>query len=358
MSGPMISISNVSKRFGGVTAVDSVSLEIMQGEFFSLLGPSGCGKTTLLRMIGGFELPSDGTIAIDGIAMGFLGPHERPTNMVFQSYALFPHLTVEENIGYGLLNAKSSRSDNQQTVAQALDTIRLNGLGSRFPHQLSGGQRQRVALARALVCRPKVLLLDEPLGALDKALREDMQSELRALQKTVGITFVFVTHDQEEALALSDRIAVMSGGKLLQVGSPREVYDRPDSLRVAQFLGKANVLRCKVLQVSGSSTRVEVKGIGELRIDGNNTQKCVAGTSMHLILRPEQLALSARKPPAAFQSVQAKIMNRTFLGGLERTEVIAGGHGLVVESAPQKQSLTDFPDVWVSWRKGDGHLLL
>jgi ABC-type Fe3+/spermidine/putrescine transport system ATPase subunit len=208
-----ISLRGISKHFGPVRAIDDVSFEIRRGEFFSLLGPSGCGKTTLLRMLAGFEVPTRGEIFIDGQAMSAVPPNERPTNMVFQSYAIFPHLTVAENIAYGLRKKGLSKADMADTVNQALERIKLAGYGSRGAHQLSGGQRQRVALARALVCRPKVLLLDEPLGALDKKLREEMQIELRQLQRSVGITFVFVTHDQEEALTLSDRIAVMSKGR-------------------------------------------------------------------------------------------------------------------------------------------------
>src|SRR5262245_55379976 len=208
-SSSIIELRNVSKRFGDIRAVDGVSFGIRRGEFFSLLGPSGCGKTTLLRILAGFEHPSSGDVLIDGRSVIGIPPHSRPTNMVFQSYAIFPHLNVRENIAYGLRKLRLSRKELQHRVDQALDLIKLPGFGERAVHQLSGGQRQRVALARALVCRPKVLLLDEPLGALDKKLREEMQLELRQLQRTVGITFVFVTHDQEEALTLSDRIAVM-----------------------------------------------------------------------------------------------------------------------------------------------------
>src|ERR1044071_6597567 len=207
-----ISLRGISKHFGPVRAVNDVSLDIRRGEFFSLLGPSGCGKTTLLRMLAGFESPTSGEIFIDGQPMSHVPPNTRPTNMVFQSYAIFPHLTVAQNIAYGLRKKGLSKTEIADTAEQALPRIRLGGYGQRLAHQLSGGQRQRVALARALVCRPKVLLLDEPLGALDKKLREEMQIELRQLQRSVGITFVFVTHDQEEALALSDRIAVMSKG--------------------------------------------------------------------------------------------------------------------------------------------------
>src|SRR5499427_3518646 len=219
MSDSIISLQNVSKHFGAVRAVDGVNFDIRRGEFFSLLGPSGCGKTTLLRMLAGFEVPTAGEIYIDGQPMSAVPPYARPTNMVFQNYAIFPHLNVRDNIAFGLRKKRLTRAETDRIVEQALDLIKLPGYGARASDQLSGGQRQRVALARALVCRPKVLLLDEPLGALDKKLREEMQIELRQIQRSVGITFVFVTHDQEEALTLSDRIAVMAAGRVLQVDS-------------------------------------------------------------------------------------------------------------------------------------------
>src|SRR5215475_13118056 len=237
-----ISLRGISKHFGSVCAVDDVSFDIRRGEFFSLLGPSGCGKTTLLRMLAGFEFPTTGEIFIDGQPMLSVPPNERPTNMVFQSYAIFPHLTVAENIGYGLRKKGLTKAEIAATVEQALDRIKLAGYGSRGAHQLSGGQRQRVALARALVCRPKVLLLDEPLGALDKKLREEMQIELRQLQRSVGITFVFVTHDQEEALTMSDRIAVMSKGTILQIDTAERLYEAPSCREVAGFIGSMNFI--------------------------------------------------------------------------------------------------------------------
>jgi spermidine/putrescine ABC transporter ATP-binding subunit len=353
----MITIDRVSKRFGRAAAVDRVSLDIAPGEFFSLLGPSGCGKTTLLRMIGGFELPSEGEIVIDSVAMGSRRPHERPTNMVFQSYALFPHLTVEENIGYGLLNRRMMAAERRQTVAKALNMIRLDGLEARFPHQLSGGQRQRVALARALVCRPKVLLLDEPLGALDKALREEMQSELRVLQKTVGITFVFVTHDQEEAMALSDRIAVMARGKLLQVGSPRGIYEQPAALEVARFVGKANLLQCKVLGTQGEKARVRINGLGDLQVTIARSQHVAAGAVMHLLLRPEQLTVSAERPASSHLAFQARILSQTFLGNVERIDIEVGGHRLLADAPSLRPELPVLQAVWVSWPNGQGYLV-
>jgi ABC-type Fe3+/spermidine/putrescine transport system ATPase subunit len=235
-----ISIQGVSKHFGDVVAVDNISIDIAAGEFFSLLGPSGCGKTTLLRMLAGFESPTTGEIFIDGNPMSEIPPHHRPTNMVFQNYAIFPHLDIDANIAFGLRKDKLGKVEQQRRVDEALEMVKLPGYGKRRANEISGGQRQRVALARALIKRPKVLLLDEPLGALDKKLREEMQLELRALQETVGITFIFVTHDQEEALTLSDRVAVMARGDVLQMASPQELYNNPVSVEVADFIGQIN----------------------------------------------------------------------------------------------------------------------
>jgi putative spermidine/putrescine transport system ATP-binding protein len=239
---PAVTLDDVVKRFGDVTAVDGVSLEILPGEFFSLLGPSGSGKTTCLRMIAGFDQPTSGTIRLDGRDVSTLPPFARDVNTVFQDYALFPHMSVAENVGYGLMVRKSPRAERARRVAEALAMVRLEHLGDRKPGQLSGGQRQRVALARSLVMRPKVLLLDEPLGALDLKLRQAMQIELKEIQQEVGLTFIYVTHDQEEALTMSDRLAVFNLGTIEQVGSPAEVYERPATAFVAGFIGVSNVL--------------------------------------------------------------------------------------------------------------------
>ena len=239
---PAISLNGVTKRFGEITAVDCLDLKIEQGEFFSMLGPSGSGKTTVLRMIAGFDLPTSGKVFLQGEDVTELAPFDRDVNTVFQDYALFNHMTVYENVEYGLKVRKVSKPDRQKRVKQALETVRLGDFGSRKPSQLSGGQRQRIALARAIVVEPKVLLLDEPLGALDLKLREQMQIELKQLQRHLGITFVFVTHDQEEALTLSDRIAVFNNGKIEQLGTPQELYEKPKSEFVANFVGTTNIL--------------------------------------------------------------------------------------------------------------------
>ncbi len=244
-----VEISNVTKKFGEVLAVDNVSIKIRDGEFFSMLGPSGCGKTTTLRMIGGFELPTEGTISIMGERQGFKPPYQRPVNTVFQSYALFPHMTVAQNIAFGLEMKKVPKDEIKKRVQEMLDLVQLPKMGKRKPKQLSGGQRQRIALARALINHPKVLLLDEPLGALDLKLRKDMQLELKAIQERVGITFIYVTHDQEEAITMSDRIAVMDKGKVLQLGTPEDIYEHPENLFVADFIGESNFIPGTVKKV-------------------------------------------------------------------------------------------------------------
>jgi putative spermidine/putrescine transport system ATP-binding protein len=237
-----IRVRGLTKRFGEVVAVDAVDLDISRGEFFTLLGPSGSGKTTTLRMIAGFELPDEGTIELAGQDVAQLPPYDRPVNTVFQDYALFPHMTVQENVEYGLLVKRVKKGERRERAAQALEMVRLAGLGGRKPSQLSGGQRQRVALARAIVNRPKVLLLDEPLGALDLKLRQEMQIELKQIQGEVGITFVYVTHDQEEALTMSDRVAVFNRGRIEQLGPPADVYEHPQSEFIAEFVGVSNVI--------------------------------------------------------------------------------------------------------------------
>jgi len=298
-----IRIDHVTKRFSGIAAVDDANLSIHRGEFFSLLGPSGCGKTTLLRMIAGFEFPAMGEIYVEGARITDVPPHLRPSNMVFQSYAIFPHLNVFDNIAYGLRRARLSKAELAGRVNDALAMIKLEGFGARRADELSGGQRQRVALARALVCRPKVLLLDEPLGALDKRLRESMQIELRQLQKSVGITFVFVTHDQEEALSMSDRIAVMSGGKILQIATPRVLYEQPNCREVADFIGTINFFDGRVV----APNTIDAGPLGTVRIASAEP----AGAKILLALRPEKIALTADPVPNA---IQGSVVAAAYLG--------------------------------------------
>ena len=286
-ASPIITIRHVTKRFGrAVTAVDSVELDIFQGEFFALLGPSGCGKTTLLRMIAGFEVPSEGEILIDGQDMSRVQPNRRPVNMVFQSYAVFPHMSVLENVGYGLKVTGVPSAEIRSRAEEALDLVKLGGLGGRKPDELSGGQRQRVALARALVKRPKVLLLDEPLSALDAKLREAMQLELVRLQHSVGITFVIVTHDQSEALSMANRIAVMESGRVRQVAPPAELYEYPNCRFVADFIGKMNLFEGQVVGRENGHLQVDVAGLGRLSLPGE------ASGAVGIAVRPEKIRLS------------------------------------------------------------------
>lgn len=259
MSGA-VRLVDLCKTFGEVVAVDDIDLEVADGEFFSLLGPSGCGKTTTLRLIAGFERPDSGAIVIDGVDQASVPPHRRPVNTVFQSYALFPHLTVEQNVGFGLRYHHVDKTEARHKISSALELVQLGGMEKRKPTQLSGGQQQRVALARSLVLNPSVLLLDEPLGALDAKLRKSLQLELKTLQREVGITFIYVTHDQEEALTMSDRIAVMSNGRVEQLGTPAEVYEAPSSSYIAEFLGVSNLMEAEVLSVGSDGTRIRLGG--------------------------------------------------------------------------------------------------
>ncbi len=286
-----IELREIVKQFGETCAVDHVSLDIKDGEFFSLLGPSGCGKTTTLRMIAGFEYPTSGEIFIHRRPMAATPPHRRPVNTVFQSYALFPHMSVEQNVAFGLEMQRLPRAEIERRVQEALELVRLGGFADRRPRQMSGGQQQRVALARALVNHPEVLLLDEPLGALDQKLRKEMQIELKSLQHRVGITFIFVTHDQEEALTMSDRIAVMSHGRVLQVGTPTEIYERPTCKFVADFIGETNFIDGKVVEQDSNYATIETPD--GLRLRGFTPRPVALDEQATLSLRPEKARLVA-----------------------------------------------------------------
>ncbi|TNF64900.1 MAG: ABC transporter ATP-binding protein [Rhodobacteraceae bacterium] len=351
----LISIRKVKKAFGSFQAIEEVSMDIGRGEFFSLLGPSGCGKTTLLRMLAGFENTTEGEIFIDGHAMSDVPPHHRPVNMVFQSYAIFPHLNVRDNIAYGLRKRNLSRAERYEMVDEMLDLIKLPGYGTRRANELSGGQRQRIALARALILRPKVLLLDEPLGALDKQLREQMQLELRALQRQVGITFVFVTHDQEEALTLSDRIAVMSGGRVLQVDTPERLYERPVSRAVAAFIGNMNFFRGTVRRNGSASGLVETEGLGNIPLPLDRLTR-PDGAPVQVALRPEKFTLSRTRPEGAL-AVAGRLSNAAYLG--ERSHYYVSIDGCATPVAVSSPNLgvgrglapptpEDGP-LWLSW---------
>jgi spermidine/putrescine ABC transporter ATP-binding subunit len=350
----LISIRNVTKRFGNYVAVDNISLDIRSGEFFSLLGASGSGKTTLLRMIAGFEGTTEGEIYVDGQAMSVVPPYRRPINMVFQNYAIFPHLNVQDNIAYGLRKLGLSRADRLARVAEMLDLVQLPGYGARRGHELSGGQRQRVALARALVLQPKVLLLDEPLGALDKQLRVQMQVELRRLQQAVGITFVFVTHDQEEALTLSDRIGVMADGCVLQVDTPSRLYERPKSRCVAAFIGNTNFLEARVLsRVNGDAT-LEIEGLGKRGLPATAVPGEV-GATLCVAIRPEKFAVHDAPPTGGVAALAGEVAATKYLG--ERSHLLIRVPGCETllsvceqnSAAPGANDRAEGRPVWLTW---------
>lgn len=313
---PSVELSGVSKRYGDVRAVDGVTLAIEPGEFITLLGPSGCGKTTTLRMIGGFEYPDTGSIQINGLMMGNRPPHKRPVNTVFQNYALFPHMTVGQNIGYGLEMSGIPKKERLVRVEEALKLVRLPHIEHRKPNELSGGQQQRVALARALINKPQVLLLDEPLGALDLKLRKAMQLELKSLNREVGVTFVYVTHDQEEALTMSDWIAVMSQGRILQVGQPAEIYERPCSKFVADFVGQTNLLSGQLLGREGNVATVELSGSGVIRAMLPDGMQATA--EAEVAVRPEKVSfiedLTHGQPPDTWNRLSGIVEEVVYLG--------------------------------------------
>lgn len=356
-----ISIQDVSKHFGDVHAVDQVSIDIARGEFFSLLGPSGCGKTTLLRMLAGFEFPTMGEIYIDGQPMSSVAPNNRPVNMVFQNYAIFPHLNVKQNIGYALIQDKLSKAELDSKVGEMLELINLPGYEKRASHELSGGERQRIALARALIRRPKVLLLDEPLGALDKKLREKMQLELRALQRSVGITFVFVTHDQEEALTMSDRVAVMSEGRYLQIDSPKQLYEAPQNREVADFIGTMNFFDASVQEVLNGKVRIEAGPIGKLLASSGKLSFSTGEKSIAAI-RPEKIMISSDKP-ATGNCVEGIMDNSAYLGDRSHFYVRINGVekpvAVSVQNVDQKQFSGENHQevIWLSW-SDDAFVLL
>lgn len=315
----MIDIRSVTKRFGAFTAVDDVSLRVEAGEFITLLGPSGCGKTTLLRMLSGFETPDAGSIHIDGHDVTQLAPYRRNVNQVFQSYALFPHLSVGENIAFGLRMQKVSEPETRRRVAEVLDLVALGGFEDRLPHQLSGGQRQRVALARAIVPRPSVLLLDEPLSALDAKLRHQMRTELKRLQKRLGMTFVFVTHDQEEALTMSDRIAVFNRGRLEQLGTATEIYHRPRTAFVADFIGEANLVKAELLSTEGANVRMRLEGGLELVVPAIAWPRDAARAI--LSVRPEKICVAKNPVAGAETGFTATIVEEVFQGAFDHLVV-------------------------------------
>jgi spermidine/putrescine transport system ATP-binding protein len=323
---PIIRLQDVTRRFGSVTALDGVTADIREGEFFSLLGPSGCGKTTLLRMIAGFDEPTSGTITLDGKPMAGITANHRPTNMVFQSYAIFPHLSVGENVGYGLKRKRLPREEYQHEVETALATVDLKGYGSRAAHTLSGGQRQRVALARALIMRPKVILLDEPLSALDKKLRDQMQVELRQLQRSVGITFILVTHDQEEALIMSDRIAVMFDGKIEQLATPEDLYRRPVNRRVASFIGVMNMLDATCKEGAAGTVDLDIQALGRISLPRSNLPEGMNVADVRNVgVRPEMMTILIDPKDTAEMSVTAIVADTSYYGDMTYYSVLLPG---------------------------------
>jgi spermidine/putrescine ABC transporter ATP-binding subunit len=345
-------IEHAIKDFGPIRALDDVSISIRENEFFALLGPSGCGKTTLLRSLAGFEQLTSGRLLLDGRDLVGTRPYDRPINMMFQSYALFPHMTVRDNVAYGLRAERVPAEDMWSRVDAVLDTVGMSALVDRRPHQLSGGQRQRVALARAIVKRPRVLLLDEPLAALDRKLRQEMQTELKRLQHEVGITFVVVTHDQEEALSMANRIAVMHAGKVLQVGTPVELYERPATHFVAAFIGKMNFLRGTV-----EAEGVDVAPYGLLPTDGSSHP---LGSSVYLAVRPESARLlgADEEAPDGEVALPGVVEDVTFVGSQVHTHLrMAGGDHFVITSAQRRALPTVGEARRVSWPKTDARVL-
>ncbi len=347
MSGePMIVVDRVVKEFGDVRAVNDVTLEIPAGEFFSMLGPSGCGKTTTLRMIAGFEEPDSGRILLDGEDVTWVSPKKRNVNMVFQDYALFPHMTVAENVAFGLKLRRIDRSEVNSRIAEMLKVVRLHGYEDRRPAALSGGQRQRVALARALVNRPAALLLDEPLGALDLKLRREMQHELKRIQQSTGTTFVYVTHDQEEALTMSDRIAVMDGGVVCQVDAPKALYERPATPFVADFIGTSNtLLLCSPSRTNGVASVDLGEGMRLVAPDAGDGGDC------RITVRPEKIRIGA---PAIDEGsrVAGRVVEQVYLGSLSQTVVeIVTGERLIVHQLNDDEHFAPAPgdDVVLSW---------
>ncbi|RUM25966.1 ABC transporter ATP-binding protein [Rhizobium vallis] len=358
---PFISIKNVTKRFGDFTAVDNLSLDIYHREFFALLGASGCGKSTLLRMLAGFEQPTSGEIVLDGTDMAGTPPYRRPVNMMFQSYALFPHMTVEKNIAFGLKQDGMPKDEIAERVLQMLKLVKLEQFASRKPNQLSGGQRQRVALARSLAKRPKVLLLDEPLGALDKKLREETQFELMDLQQNLGLTFVVVTHDQEEAMTMADRIAVMSHGKVVQVATPAEIYEAPNCRFVADFIGDVNIFDGKVASSGNGTVEISVDSGFSVRVAASETPS--AGSAAGFAIRPEKLRVG-RTPPAnaSVNAARGELWDIGYLGDMTVFHVKLQSGNIVKASSLNAQRTVDDPftydqEVWVSFDENAGVLL-
>jgi len=357
----LLEIRNVTRRFGDFEAVKNVSFEVNAGEFFTLLGPSGCGKTTILRMIAGFDLPDEGGIVLDGVDLKDTAPEKRPIHTVFQSYALFPHMSVVDNVAFPLRMANVAPDEVRSKVRAVLELVHLSEKGSQYPHELSGGQKQRVALARSLVNRPRLLLLDEPLGALDAKLREQMQVELISLQRDVGVTFVFVTHSQAEALALSHRIAVMNAGRIEQLDEPSKIYGFPNSRFVADFIGNCNLLEATVAEAHGEALKLSSPGLGT--IDAPAREGLRAGARGVLALRPEMVRIAAAKEPLDLANrFHGKVREYVYVGDVT-TYIVYLDNGQKIEAlAPNAGSgrarfFETGDEVQVAWRHDAGHFV-
>jgi len=357
-----IEFRNVTKRFGDFTAIDDVSLRIYEREFFALLGPSGCGKTTLMRMVAGFEEPTEGEVFLDGANLAGVPPYRRPTNMMFQSYALFPHMTVEANIAFGLKQDRMPRAEIAARVEEMLTLVKLTPFARRKPHQLSGGQRQRVALARSLAKKPKVLLLDEPLGALDKKLREETQFELTDIQHDLGLTFMIVTHDQEEAMTVADRIAVMDQGEIVQVATPAEIYEQPNSRYVADFVGDINILEGRIAAIDAAAIRLECAGTGAT-VEIDQEVSASVGDTAWFAVRPEKVAISLDRPDdVAVNAVEGEVWDIGYLGDVSVYHVRLPSGATVKSTVTNRTRLVERPigwddEVWLSWSRDGGVVL-
>src|SRR5262249_12180227 len=350
---PLVRFEGVSKRFASTAAVEHLSLDIVAGEFFALLGPSGCGKTTLLRLLAGFETPDEGRILLDGRDLASVPPFRRPVNMMFQSYALFPHLTVEGNVAFGLKQEGLSKTKVAARVAEMLALVKLEDLAKRKPDSLSGGQRQRVALARSLAKWPRVLLLDEPLAALDKKLRSETQFELMQLQEKLGLTFIIVTHDQQEAMTVANRIGVMDHGRLIQVGIPSEIYEQPNSRWVAEFIGEVNLIEGRVLEARAGATLVETADAGILR--AGPAPGVSPGDKVYLALRPEKIRIAVGAQPAMTENcVAGRVWNIGYLGDQSIYKVRLDSGPVVKATVANMSRMVERPvgsdaRVWLSW---------